>query len=148
MSDEDVAIIGFDPVEVFKLLVWNGYQQTANEFWNENFASALISEAPEAMRTGLSMLGEMSGWVRNVASDEQEGYGPPAAAAETWIWIVAKGIEEYTSFPDEPGNKERLDFREKLLLAWDDPDGVILAEAIACMRSGGPAGEACSASAT
>ncbi len=141
MSYGDAAIIGFDAVEVFKLLVRNGYQHTANEFWNENFAYALMSEAPESMRTGLSMLGEMSRWVREAGSHEQEGDGCAAAADETWIWIVAKGIEEYTSFPNDPSNKERLDYREKLMLAWDDSDGAILDEAIACMKSGGPAAD-------
>jgi hypothetical protein len=141
MSYGDAAITGFDPVEVFKLLVWNGYQQTANEFWNENFACALMSKAPESMRAGLSMLGEMSRWVREAGSNEQEGNGSAAAADETWIWIVAKGIEEYTTFPNDPSNKQRLEYREKLMLAWDDSDGVILAEAIARMQSGGPAAD-------
>jgi hypothetical protein len=130
------AIVGIDPVEVFKQLVRNGYQQTATEFWSENFAYAILCESPASVEARLSMLGEMSRWVRAARTDEQEGDACAAVAEKTWLSIVANGIEEYSAFSHDPGDAQGTDYRAKLRRAWDDADAEILADAMAAMNEG------------
>jgi hypothetical protein len=136
MDSSSDAIVGIDPVEVFKQLVRNGYQQTATEFWGENFAYAILCESPASLESRLSMLGAMSRWVRAARTDEQEGGACAIIAEQTWLAIVANGIEEYSAFSNDPGDAQGTDYRAKLRRAWDDADAEILADAISAMNEG------------
>jgi hypothetical protein len=125
----EVAGATMVPADVFKLLVRGGYPQTANEFWNEHFEYARMDDS----HRGLDELGEMSRWIRGVLPPDNRADWAHGAE-KTWIWIVAKRLDEYADFSNESDNEPCAAYRAKLMRAWDDSDGKILARAIACMN--------------